>query len=98
MVVYFAKFLPQLSDHVASLNELLKKGVPWNWTSERLAAFNGLKEDLMSMSVLTYLGKYFLVSDGSHATCRYFWIEERYTNNYCKSFTTVVSQIVCIHI
>ena len=51
MVVYFAKFLPQLYDRTAPLHELLKKGVPWNWNSGKSAAFNGLKDDLMSVSV-----------------------------------------------
>ena len=54
MVVYFAKFLPQLSDRAAPLHELLKKGVPWHWNSEKSAAFNGLKDNLMSMSVLMH--------------------------------------------
>ena len=30
IVVYFAKFLPQLSDRAALLHEWLKKVVPWN--------------------------------------------------------------------
>ena len=51
IVVYFAKFLPQLSERAAPLNELLKKGIPWNWASEKSAAFNRLKDDFMSMSV-----------------------------------------------
>ena len=54
MVVYFAKFLPQLSERAAPLNELLKKGTPWMWNSAKSAAFNGLKEDLMSMPVLMH--------------------------------------------
>ena len=54
MMVDFAKFLLQLSEHAAPLNELLKNGVPWNWTPERSAVFTGLKEDLMSMSMLMH--------------------------------------------
>ena len=54
MVVYFAKFLPQLSDRAAPLNEFLKKGVAWYWNSEKSAALNGLKDDLMSMSELMH--------------------------------------------
>ena len=46
--------MPQLSDRAAPLHELLKKGVPWNWNSETSAAFNGLKDDLMSMSILMH--------------------------------------------
>ena len=52
MVVYFAKFLPQLSYRAAPLHKLLKKDDPWHWNSEKSAAFNGLKYDLTSMLVL----------------------------------------------
>ena len=54
MVVYFAKLLPQLPERAAPLNELLKKGIPWNWTYGKSAAFNDLQDDLMSMSVLMH--------------------------------------------
>ena len=54
MVAYFAKFLPQLSEHAPPSTELLKKGTSWFWNSAKSAVFNGLKEDLISMPVLVH--------------------------------------------
>ena len=54
LVVYFTKFLPQLLERATPLNKVLKKGTLWNWNSAKSAAFNGLKEDLMSMPVLMH--------------------------------------------
>ena len=68
MVVYFAKFLPQLSERAAPLNELLKNGTPWFWTSAESAVFNGVKEDLMSMPVLMHFNPKLPIGLACHAS------------------------------
>lgn len=54
LVNYYRKFLPNMSSVCVPLNELLMKGVHWNWTSECDHAFKQLKEMLTSSKVLAH--------------------------------------------
>ena len=54
MVNYHRSFLPNLSNVMEPLHQLLWKGVQWKWTEERSKAFCTLKDLLCSASVLTH--------------------------------------------
>ena len=43
---YYRVYLPSFSTLCAPLNELLKKGVPWEWTPARAQAYQALKDGL----------------------------------------------------
>jgi transposase InsO family protein len=53
MVVYVAKFIPNLSTITAPLRELKYQDV-WNWTEEHQSAFDQIKSELTSGRVLRY--------------------------------------------
>jgi hypothetical protein len=53
-VNYFGKFIGQLADLSAPLNNLLKQDVQWDWSKEANDAFTKLKEALASMDVLVH--------------------------------------------
>ena len=55
LVGWYHKFLPRLTDVVAPLNNLKKKGVVWEWSAQCQAAFEHLKRLLQSPSVLAQL-------------------------------------------
>ena len=52
MVNYFRSFIEGYADISAPLSELVKKGVEWEWTAEREAAFLTLKAKLSERPVL----------------------------------------------
>ncbi|XP_030838252.1 uncharacterized protein K02A2.6-like [Strongylocentrotus purpuratus] len=54
IVVYYAKFVPNLASTFASLYQLLRDDVEWNWTTECQTAFEKVKEVLSSDVVLTH--------------------------------------------
>ena len=54
MVNYYERFLKDLATVARPLNQLLAKGVAWNWTTECRAALGSLKEQLASADVLTH--------------------------------------------
>ena len=54
MVTWYAKFIPNLATITAPLNQLRQKNTTWTWTSGHSAAFEELKQILMSEPVLTY--------------------------------------------
>lgn len=54
MVQYYAKFLPNLADHLAPLHQLLKKGTPWTWETIHDSTFNEVKAMLSRDQVLTH--------------------------------------------
>ena len=65
---YYRRFIPDFGRISAPLNELLKKGVPWKWTSDRQEAFERLRSALSSDQVLAYPraeGHYILDTDAS---------------------------------
>ena len=51
---YYQSFIPKMQDLRAPLNELLKKGKTWSWTTECQEAFNKIKEALTSNLFLTH--------------------------------------------
>ena len=53
-VQYYSKFLPNLSDMLKPLNDLLKKDSDWNWSKECEKSFQQVKEMLSSKTVLTH--------------------------------------------
>ena len=52
MVTYFSQFFPRLSDHTVPLNYLLRKDVPWVWSSEVADSFTTIRKELTSLPVL----------------------------------------------
>ena len=52
-VNYYRRYLPNMSQIVAPLDELRKKGVEWKWTKRQQEAWKNLKELLSSEVVLT---------------------------------------------
>ena len=53
-VNYYAKFIPNYSHSASPLFQLKRKGVKWEFTEERMRAFNFLKEALCSAPVLRH--------------------------------------------
>ena len=54
MVNHYGKFLCNLSDLCAPLNELLKKEQPWSWSNSCQDAFDRIKKQLISAEALTH--------------------------------------------
>ena len=54
LVNYYSKFLPNLSTTLAPLYKLLQKQKSWTWGTEQNKAFQAVKEQLSSNSVLTH--------------------------------------------
>ena len=52
MVTYFSQLFPRLSDHTVPLNYLLRKDVPWVWSSEVAGSFDTIQKMLTSLPVL----------------------------------------------
>ena len=53
MINYYSKFISNYSTITHPLNELLKDGVEWKWSTEQEKLFNYLKDKLSSALVLT---------------------------------------------
>ncbi len=51
---YYARFLPNMLTELAPLYKLLRKGVPWKWSSEEARAFAASKSLLTSSKVLAH--------------------------------------------
>ena len=54
MVTYMSPFLPNLSDHTATLRELLRRDVEFQWTDSHDLAFDKVKQLLSKDVVLNY--------------------------------------------
>ena len=54
LVTYYSKFLRDLASTLAPLYKLLRRDVPWCWTSEQEKAFERSKELLLSSQVLVH--------------------------------------------
>ncbi|XP_064469808.1 uncharacterized protein K02A2.6-like [Ornithodoros turicata] len=68
MVQHYGKYLKSLADVVAPLNDLLKKAVPWEWSSGCVEAFEKVKMMLVSVDALTHFDPakpIFLAADAS---------------------------------
>ena len=53
-VNYLGKFLPNLSDTLLPLSNLLKNDTPWNWSSAQKTAFDKAKQLVTSAPVLSF--------------------------------------------
>jgi len=54
LLTYYGKFLPNLSSRLSPLYKLLRKHVPWKWTSKQDKAFQDSKELLTSSQLLVH--------------------------------------------
>ena len=54
MVTYLSKFVPHLADLNAPLRRLMRKGMPWTWTTQHEQSFNDIKQAVTSAPVLQY--------------------------------------------
>ena len=54
MVQYYSRFLSGLATTLAPLHQLLKKDVPWNWTSVEQRAYETCKTSLSSDALLVH--------------------------------------------
>jgi len=54
MVTYLSKFVPHLADLTAPLRQLMRKGMPWTWTTQHEKSFNDIKQAVTSAPVLQY--------------------------------------------
>jgi hypothetical protein len=53
-VNFVSKFIPNSSDVLHPLNNLLKKDVPWNWSNTQEDAFNQVKKMICNSTTLSY--------------------------------------------
>ena len=51
---YYLKFVPRFANVAEPLRYLLRKDIPWVWTSECEAAFKFIKEEIASNRVLAH--------------------------------------------
>ena len=54
MAQYLSPFVPHLADHTATLRDLTKKDIEWQWTSSHQKAFEDLKDKIEKATSLTY--------------------------------------------
>ena len=54
MVKYLAKFIPNLSNKTAVLNDLLRKNVEWTWEAPQAQALQAVKEEIANATTLAY--------------------------------------------
>ena len=71
MFNYYKKFLPNFSEIAKPIIKLIKKEVPFMWTSKCQLAFDALKDCLMKSPILVYPDpnkEYHLFTDASKYT------------------------------
>ncbi|CEP07091.1 hypothetical protein [Parasitella parasitica] len=54
VVQFYRRFMPKLSEYLASLNELKKKGVKYHWTERHQADFEACKQALMTDPIMRH--------------------------------------------
>lgn len=54
MLTFYAKFLPNMSTHLAPLYQLLEKNARWQWKAPQEAAFDEAKERLKNAQILVH--------------------------------------------
>ena len=54
LVIYYAKFLPDLANRLAPLYKLLNHEEPWIWSTEQETAFQDVKKSLLSPQILAH--------------------------------------------
>lgn len=54
LINYYAKFLPNMSIHLAPLYDLLKKGAAWEWQNKQETAFKHVKEAIQTSKFLAH--------------------------------------------
>ena len=54
LLMYYEKFLPNLSSVLAPLSKLLRNDCPWQWTAEEEEAFQASKPLLISSKLLVH--------------------------------------------
>ena len=54
LLMYYSRFLPNLSDTLAPLYKLLKRHMHWKWTDAQEKAFTRSKESLLSSQLLVH--------------------------------------------
>ena len=67
-IQYFAEFIPNISEKTDNMRQLLKKGTKWDWTTDRNADFNKIKQELAKLPCLAhYIGnkENFVFTDAS---------------------------------
>ena len=52
---YYRRFVASYADKAGSLNNLLKKHVPFEWTDEANASFEALRDNLIKSPILAFL-------------------------------------------
>jgi hypothetical protein len=52
MINYFNQFFQYMAEYTSSLHQWLKKDTPWNWSSVVQAAFDKLRQLLVSLPTL----------------------------------------------
>ena len=68
MVAFYARFIPEFSQHAAPLHALKKKGRQFAWTDQHQVAFDALKKALSEAPVLqipNFSAEFVLVTDAS---------------------------------
>ena len=53
-IQYFAKFIPNVSGNTDNMRQLLKKGTKWDWTTDKNADFNKIKQELTKLPCLAH--------------------------------------------
>ena len=51
---FYQKFVPNYADSMAPISNLLKKDTPWSWGPEQEAAFQKVKNDLITAATLAF--------------------------------------------
>lgn len=54
LMMYYAKFIPNLSVKLGPLYNLMKKGTKWEWTKECKETFNDCKREICSAKILVH--------------------------------------------
>ena len=84
MIGYYRRFIKNFSDIATPLTALTKKGAPFKWTPECQAAFERLKQDMVSAPILRYPNPnlpYLVYTDASDNACGAMLAQRRLTDS-----------------